>query len=143
MGIRVLVVDDSRLIRRVIGKVIRQTGIDVDETLEAGNGQEALDIIARQPVDLVLSNINMPRMDGIQMLTQLRQMQGKQDLPVIMVTTESTESTINQALELGASGYIIKPFTAERLVEGLRKTGISLKMAGYPDDVDLSDPTSF
>ena len=81
MGIRILIVDDSSLMRHIIKKVIQQTQIQVDAVLEAGDGQEALDVIAREPVDLVLSDINMPRMDGIQMLMQLRQMESTQNLP--------------------------------------------------------------
>ncbi len=144
MGIKVLIVDDSMLIRQVIKKVIRQVEIEIDAFLMAGDGQEALKILGEQDVDLVLSDINMPGMDGIQMLMQLRQMEDKETLPVIMVSTEGSEERINEAMELGASGYVLKPFTPERLVEQLKPLGLMSEPSERErGDVDLSDPDSF
>lgn len=144
MGIRVVIVDDSSLIRQVEKKVLRQTGLVVEEILEASNGQEALDLISRQPVDLVLSDINMPHMDGLQMLMQLRQMEDKEHLPVIIVSTEGSDATMEQAMDLGATSYVLKPFTPECLAEHLQKAGL-IPMATTDSDSlpDLSDPTSF
>jgi two-component system chemotaxis response regulator CheY len=132
------------LIRQVVKKVVRQAGLDVVEFLEAANGQEALDILMKTPVDLVLSDINMPGMDGIEMLMRLRQIERLQELPVIMVTTEGSEERINEAMDLGASGYVLKPFTPERLVEQLGPLGLLAKRdEGTVPPPDFSDPTAF
>jgi two-component system chemotaxis response regulator CheY len=144
VSLNILIVDDSMLIRQVVKKVVRQAGLDVAGFLEAANGQEALDILMKTPVDLVLSDINMPGMDGIEMLMRLRQIERLQELPVIMVTTEGSEERINEAMELGASGYVLKPFTPERLVEQLGPLGLLTKpeeSLGPPPD--FSDPMAF
>lgn len=144
MSINVLIVDDSMLIRQVVKKVIRQVGLDVEEFFMAGDGQEALDILAEHKVDLVMSDINMPGMDGIQMLTQIRQTKGKGELPVIMVSTEGSEERMNEAMELGASGYVLKPFTPERLVEQLKPLGlIPGSDEAQEEEIDLTDPEAF
>lgn len=142
MGINVLIVDDSALIRQVVRKVVKQTGIQPDSFFEAGNGREALDIIAKNRVDLVLSDINMPRMDGLQMLLTLRRMKDKESLPVIVVSTEGSEDTMREAMKLGATGYVLKPFTAEALAEQLRPLGF-LTETPSEEDVDLSAPDAF
>lgn len=144
VGIRVVVVDDSSLMRQVVKKVIRQTGLDVEEILEANDGREALDIVVKTPVGLILSDINMPRMDGLQMLMQLRQMEEHQDLPVIIVTTEGSDATVEQAMELGATGYVLKPFTPEILAEQLHKIGLMPEVStDAAPPLDPSDPTAF
>jgi two-component system chemotaxis response regulator CheY len=142
VGINVLIVDDSALIRQVVRKVVKQTGIQPDSFFEAGNGREALDIIAKNRVDLVLSDINMPRMDGLQMLLTLRRMKDKESLPVIVVSTEGSEDTMREAMKLGATGYVLKPFTAEALAEQLRPLGF-LTETPSEEDVDLSAPDAF
>ncbi len=132
------------LIRQVVKKVVRQAGLDVTGFLEAANGQEALDILMKTHVDLVLSDINMPGMDGIEMLMRLRQIERLQELPVIMVTTEGSEERINEAMDLGASGYVLKPFTPERLVEQLGPLGLLTKREeSVEPPPDLSDPSAF
>jgi len=144
VSLHILIVDDSMLIRQVVKKVVRQAGLDVAGFLEAANGQEALDILMKTPVDLVLSDINMPGMDGIEMLMRLRQIERLQELPVIMVTTEGSEERINEAMDLGASGYVLKPFTPERLVEQLGPLGLLCKREdGVEPPPDFSDPTAF
>ncbi len=144
VSLNILVVDDSMLIRQVVKKVVRQAGLDVGTFIEAANGQEALDILLKTPVDLVLSDINMPGMDGIEMLMRLRQIERLETLPVIMVTTEGSEERINEAMELGASGYVLKPFTPERLVEQLAPLGLLAKRSEHEaPPPDLSDPMAF
>jgi len=144
VGIQVLVVDDSSVIRQVIARIIAHTGMEVDKVFEASNGQEALEVISNQQVDLVFSDINMPRMNGLEMLTQLRRLEGKRDLPVIMISVEGTESAMEEAMELGATGYVLKPFTPETLAQNLRMLGLMPKAREHPQsEVDLSDPSSF
>lgn len=144
MSMNILIVDDSMLIRQVVKKVIRQVGLDVRNYAEASNGKEALEHLQNQEIDLVLSDINMPEMDGIDMLMHLRQMEKYQDLPVIMVSTEGSEERMNEAMELGASGYVLKPFTPERLADQLRPLGLMPEAGAQPsEEVDLSDPDAF
>ena len=144
MGITVLVVDDSMLIRQVVKKVIRQAGIAADRVLEADNGQQALDTLSGQSVDLVLSDINMPGMDGLEMLRRLRQDEAFKDLAVLMVSTEGSEETMQEAINLGANGYCLKPFTPESLAAQLRPLGLMPESGEDSNpDVDLSDPNAF
>ena len=143
MGIQVLVVDDSMLIRQVVKKVLPQSGLSVDQFFEAGDGQQALDIIAREDLQLVLCDINMPIMNGLQMLMQLRQMDDKNDLPVIMISTDGSKDTIQEAMDLGANGYILKPFTSEAVAEQLRPLGLVSEQDSATGEVDMSDPDAF
>jgi len=115
----VLVVDDSAAIRKILQRVLHQTGMGIHSIFEAGNGQEALDIMKRQKIGLVLTDINMPTMDGIQLLAALKASPEWRDIPVVMVTTEGGESKVGEAVRLGARGYVRKPFTADQIKEKL------------------------
>ncbi|HAA04300.1 MAG TPA: response regulator [Syntrophobacteraceae bacterium] len=113
MPYNVLIVDDSGTMRNVIKKVLRLTGISFGSCLEAGNGQEAMDILESNWVDLILSDINMPVMDGFGLLRAIKSQPSFQDVPVVLITTESNEKRLQEAMRLGAKGYIHKPFTPE------------------------------
>jgi two-component system chemotaxis response regulator CheY len=82
---------------------------------EASNGVEALDVLREHPVELILSDINMPSMDGLEFLRQMRAQQLAPDVPVVMITTESSQDHVREAIATGARGYIRKPFTAEQV----------------------------
>jgi two-component system chemotaxis response regulator CheY len=113
---RVLVVDDSAVMRKIVVRSLRQAGLEMTEVFEAGNGSEALAVAQEHPaLDLILSDINMPVMDGVEFVRKLRGMESAQHIPVIMVTTEAGEARVVQALSSGASGYIRKPFTPEQI----------------------------
>jgi two-component system, chemotaxis family, chemotaxis protein CheY len=84
---------------------------------EAGTGAEGLDVLRAQPVDLILSDINMPTMDGLEFVRQIRAQNLAPGVPVVMITTESSEEHVKQAILAGARGYIRKPFTAEQVKE--------------------------
>ena len=114
---RVLIVDDSSVMRKIVGRSLRQAGLDVLQVLEASNGSEALSLVRENPLDLILSDINMPLMDGLEFVRQLRGIESAQHTPVVMITTEAGEGHVVQALSLGASGYIRKPFTPEQIKE--------------------------
>jgi two-component system chemotaxis response regulator CheY len=86
---------------------------------EAGDGQEALAVMALHRVDLVLSDINMPKMDGLQLLASLKASPQWQKIPVVMITTEGGETKVAEAVRLGAAGYVRKPFTADQIKEKL------------------------
>ena len=114
---RVLIVDDSSVMRKIVGRSLRQAGLDLVQVLEASNGSEALSLARENPLDLILSDINMPLMDGLEFVRQLRGIESAQHTPVVMITTEAGEGHVVQALSLGASGYIRKPFTPEQIKE--------------------------
>ncbi|MGB7266795.1 MAG: response regulator [Terracidiphilus sp.] len=84
---------------------------------EAGSGVEGLDVLRTKPVDLILSDINMPAMDGLEFVRQIRAQNLAPGVPVVMITTESSEEHVKQAIQAGARGYIRKPFTAEQVKE--------------------------
>jgi two-component system chemotaxis response regulator CheY len=115
----VLVVDDSAAIRKILQRVLRQTGMEIGSIHEAGDGQEALEVLKSQKVNLVLTDINMPKMDGLQLLAAIKSQDDWRDLPVVMITTEGGEAKVGEALRLGARGYVRKPFTAEQIKEKL------------------------
>jgi two-component system chemotaxis response regulator CheY len=115
----VLIVDDSAAIRKILQRVLRQTEIPIGTVYEAGDGVEALDTMRKQAIGLVLSDINMPNMDGLEFLTKLRAEQAWNSIPVLMVSTEGTQAKVLEAVEKGASGYVRKPFTAEQIKEKL------------------------
>ncbi|MBW2185691.1 MAG: response regulator [Deltaproteobacteria bacterium] len=117
MGKRVLVIDDSSTMRKIVSRSLRQAGLDFDEILEAGDGQEALNLLENENVDLILSDINMPNMDGIEFLRQKREIDGIKNIPVVMITTEGGADIIGEAKELGAAGSIKKPFTPDKINE--------------------------
>jgi two-component system chemotaxis response regulator CheY len=115
--IRVLIVDDSAVMRKIVERSLRQAGIEIKEVLEAGNGVEGLAVIQQGPVDLILSDINMPAMDGLEFLQGLRSLANAKNTPVVMITTEGSESRVVEALTAGARSYIRKPFTPDQVKE--------------------------
>ena len=115
----ILVVDDSAAIRKILTRVLRQTGMAIQTIHEAGDGQDALAVMAQHRVDLVLSDINMPKMDGLQLLASLKASPQWHSIPVVMITTEGGETKVAEAVRLGAAGYVRKPFTADQIKEKL------------------------
>jgi two-component system, chemotaxis family, chemotaxis protein CheY len=115
----VLVVDDSAAIRKILQRVLRQTGMAIHTIHEAGDGQEALDLLNAHRVQLVLTDINMPKMDGLQLLAAMKASDRWRDVPVVMITTEGGEIKVGEAVKLGAAGYVRKPFTADQIKEKL------------------------
>ena len=115
--IRALIVDDSSVMRKIIERSLRQAGIDLEKVVEAGNGAEALAALRENRVDLVLCDINMPVMDGLEFVRQMGTVENAKGVPVVMITTEGSESHVVQALSSGARGYIRKPFTPDQVKE--------------------------
>jgi two-component system chemotaxis response regulator CheY len=115
--VRALIVDDSSVMRKIIERALRQAGLNSLVALEAGSGIEGLDLLRNMQVDLILSDINMPSMDGLEFVRQLRAQDLAPGVPVVMITTESSEEHVKQAIQAGARGYIRKPFTAEQVKE--------------------------
>jgi len=115
--LRVLIVDDSSVMRKIVERSLRQAGLDLGEVLEAGNGAEALAEVNKGRFDLILSDINMPAMDGLEFLKNLAKVESAKGTPVVMITTEGSEARVVEALSVGAKGYIRKPFTPEQVKE--------------------------
>jgi two-component system chemotaxis response regulator CheY len=118
----ILIVDDSAAIRKILQRVLRQADVPMGDIYEAGDGVEALATLKERNIGLVLSDINMPNMDGLQLLSQIRASAEYKELPVLMITTEGSQAKVMEAVNLGASGYVRKPFTADQIKEKL--TGI-------------------
>ena len=113
MGKTVLIVDDSNTMRKIVSRALRQAGIDFDEILEAGDGQEALAVLADKQVDIVLSDINMPNMNGLEFLKAKAEDPAIKGIPVVMISTETGADIINEAKSYGAIGAVKKPFTPD------------------------------
>ena len=116
-SIGVLIVDDSSVMRKIVERSLHQAGIEIKQVLEAGNGAEALAVLGQSRVDLILCDINMPVMDGLEFVKQLSGVENAKGVPVVMITTEGSESHVVQALACGARGYIRKPFTPQQVKE--------------------------
>jgi two-component system chemotaxis response regulator CheY len=115
----VLVVDDSMAIRKILQRALRQTGMSIKAIYEAGDGHEALTQLGKEKVDLILSDINMPGMDGLQLLASLKASAQWRHIPVVMITTEGGAANVGEAVRLGAAGYLRKPFTSDQIKEKL------------------------
>jgi len=101
--------------RSMIRRVISLSGLDVSECLEAGDGVEALEMVAREWVDVILADINMPRMNGEELVRRLSEMGITTSVPVIVVSTDGTSLRRARLMKLGAKGYLVKPFAPEML----------------------------
>jgi two-component system chemotaxis response regulator CheY len=116
-AIRALIIDDSSVMRKIVERSLRQAGVELSKVLEAGNGAEALAVLGKESVDLILCDINMPVMDGLEFVKQLHTVENAKGVPVVMITTEGSEQHVVQALSAGARGYIRKPFTPDQVKE--------------------------
>lgn len=117
---RALIVDDSSVMRKVVERALRSSGLELTEVVQASNGEEALQILRADagkalPIRLILSDINMPVMDGLQFLETRRDENLAPGVPVVMITTEGSEPFVMRAIAAGAQGYICKPFTADQV----------------------------
>ena len=127
MSCKVLVVDDSRLLRSAIKKVVKLAGISEDHIFGAGNGQEALAVLETVWIDLVLLDLNMPVMDGEQFARELRKKPELNDVAVVVVSTESNKERLDRMFELGAIETLHKPFEPEDLCHLIEKVlGVKL-----------------
>jgi len=115
--IRALILDDSSVMRKIIARTLRQAGLELETVYEAASGIQALELLQERQVHLILSDINMPSMDGLQFLNQLRTRNLATNTPVVMITTESSADHVKEAILAGARGFIRKPFTVEQIKE--------------------------
>lgn len=128
MAFNVLIVDDSSPMRAIIRKTVRISGFSIGECYEASNGQEAIDILKDHWVDLVITDYNMPEMNGMELLTHMKKDELLSAVPVVVVTTEGSERMIDEFMKNGAAGYIQKPFVPEDLKKKLNN------IMGEPED---------
>lgn len=114
MAKRIMIVDDSATVRQVLRLTLDNAGYQV---IQAEDGQEALDLLDGQSIDMLITDLNMPKVDGIELIRQLRQMDHYRFIPIIMLTTESAEEKKREGKAAGASGWIVKPFKPEQLLK--------------------------
>jgi two-component system chemotaxis response regulator CheY len=117
MAVNLLLVDDSATVRSIIAKTMRMAGVDVGELYEASNGKEALNVLKDHWIDLILTDINMPEMDGIEFIERLRQDDLLKSIPVVVVSTEGSATRVEELISKGVRAYVRKPFTPEKLRE--------------------------
>ena len=114
----ILFVEDSPTMRRIIANSLRQVGFD--EIIEAENGVDALEKLEGKEIDLVVTDWNMPEMNGAELVKTLREMPPYAEVPIVMITTRGMKDDVMTAMKLGVNGYIVKPFTPEILQEKLK-----------------------
>ena len=119
MPLDVLIVDDSAAIRKILQRVLTQTNLPLGKVVEAGDGREALEAMKQEKIGLILSDINMPNMDGLQLLGELKSNDQWKSVPVLMISTEGSQTKVMEAVQLGARGFVRKPFTADQIKEKL------------------------
>lgn len=125
MAFNILIVDDSPVMRKVIKRTINLSGIEIGDVVEAGNGKEGLEQLEEHWVDLILTDINMPVMNGIEFIENLKTDEVMKSIPIIVISTEGRDAVVQQALSLGAADYITKPFQPEEIGQDI------LKILGY------------
>jgi two-component system chemotaxis response regulator CheY len=119
MPLDVLIVDDSAAIRKILQRVLTQTNLPLGKMVEAADGREALEAMKREKIGLILSDINMPNMDGLQLLGELKSSEQWKGVPLLMISTEGSQTKVMEAVQLGARGFVRKPFTADQIKEKL------------------------
>ena len=122
MSYRILITDDSAAMRSFVRRVIELSGFDVAKCFEASNGEEALAVLRREWVDAILTDINMPGVDGEELLRRLAADDLLRAIPAIVISTDATQNRIQRLLALGARGYVTKPFEPETLRGELERT---------------------
>jgi two-component system, chemotaxis family, chemotaxis protein CheY len=115
MAFHFMVVDDSPAMRDFIVRVIELSGLDVGTCMQASNGQEALDLVRANWIDIVLADINMPVMNGEQFVSSMHEDEMLRTIPVLVISTDGSERRVQRMMSLGAKGYVKKPFSPETL----------------------------
>ena len=115
---RILAVDDSASVRQMVGFTLRKAGYEV---VEAVDGKDGLDKVSQEKFDMIITDLNMPNVDGIQMIAAVRKLAGRSFVPILMLTTESQAEKKDAGRKAGATGWIVKPFNAEQLISVVQK----------------------
>jgi two-component system chemotaxis response regulator CheY len=116
----ILVVDDSAMMRKIVLRTLKMAEVEFDQVLEAGDGVEALALLRANTVNLIMCDINMPNMTGLELLNHIKQEKLAPGVPVVMVTTEGSEPQVKEAILAGAKGYIRKPFTLDHIKNNVK-----------------------
>ena len=119
MAVNILIVDDSGVMRSMIAKTIRLSGLALGEIHQAGNGQEGLDVLSQSWIDLVIADINMPVMNGEEMIDRMLEDPDLQDVPIVVVSTEGSKTRVKR-LQNKAIRFIHKPFTPEAIRDTIK-----------------------
>lgn len=115
MSYTILVVDDSPVSRKMVCRAVQMSGLDVGEILEASNGQEALEVLGKAWVDVVLADINMPVMSGAEMVVEMAKQDFMSVTPVVIISSEKCKQRIADLQALGVTAYLAKPFRPEQI----------------------------
>lgn len=118
MAQKIIIVDDSNAIRQSVSFILKENGY---ETMEACDGQDGLNKLKSEKVDLIITDVNMPNMDGITMVKELRATDIHKFTPIIVLTTESQASIMQEGKNAGATGWIVKPFSNDKLIATVKK----------------------
>ena len=135
MSYSILIVDDSLPMRSVIKRTLKAAGYGGAELLEAANGQEAINLLKNAWIDIVITDYNMPVMNGLEFIKAIKKDEMSKEIPVVVISTEGNESKIKEFMDCGAAGYITKPFTAEAIRDLIVNI---LGEADYEEDLDES-----
>jgi two-component system chemotaxis response regulator CheY len=119
LSMKILIVDDFATMRRIMKNILKQIGFT--NILEADDGTTAMEQLSKSSVDLIISDWNMPKMTGLDLLKEVRKTDGLKDVPFLMVTAEAQKQNVIDAVQAGVTNYVVKPFTAEAISEKLEK----------------------
>ena len=136
MSYSILIVDDSLPMRSVLKRTLKAAGYGKADLLEAANGQEALEVMKNAWVDIIMTDYNMPVMNGLEFIKAIKKDDVAKDIPIVVISTEGNESKIKEFMDCGAAGYITKPFTAEAIRDLIVNI---LGEVDYEEDFDESD----
>ena len=136
MSHSILIVDDSLPMRSVIKRTLKAAGFGKSELFEAANGQKALDLMKNSWVDMIITDYNMPVMNGLEFIKTIKKDDLFKDIPVVVISTEGNETKIKEFMDCGAAGYITKPFTAEAIRDLIVNI---LGEMDYEENIDDSD----
>lgn len=143
MSFNIMIVDDSSAMRAVIKKIVSISGFQMDQCLEAGNGREAMEALSTNWVDVIISDINMPEVNGLELLDLLKKNDTLKEIPVIMVTTEGSKERMEEVYKRGAKGFIKKPFLPEDIKKILYQVLGVGENGGYKEDAKSADEFDF
>ncbi len=121
MGYNILIVDDSQTMRKVIRKAVVISGFDLGDCWEAENGHEALKLIDEKKIDLVLTDLNMPKIGGLELIREMKRSETHREIPVVLITTQGSQTRLKEATLLGASCCVRKPFHPEEIRDTLNR----------------------
>jgi len=143
MSFNVLIVDDSASMRAVIKKIVTISGFQMDKCLEANNGREAMEVLSTNWIDIIISDINMPEVNGLELLEQLQKNETLKEIPVIMITTEGSAERMQEAFKRGAKGFVKKPFLPDEIKKILYDVIGVGENGEYKEDTSNADECDF